>query len=253
MAKTLLIVDGDAVRAAHLARRIAHRAAGFRLYLADSAGAAAAILARRPGIDLVLAADDLPDGRGADFLADLRQEPSTAGDLRTILCVAEPSEEPRQALRELARADAVIAQPADVDRVLAAAIASTLRSALVIDNEVVETRRTRARLERYFPGLEVRSAEALDTALVALREGQPRLILLDIHMPCCDGFAVLARLEADAGWARPRVIMLSSTDHEDDLRRVQETAAIEALLPKPLSIPALTDHLLGHRAEAVPV
>jgi CheY-like chemotaxis protein len=65
--------------------------------------------------------------------------------------------------------------------------------------------------------------QALDT----LRSGQqrPDLILLDINMPGYSGFDVLTRLRDDDHLRRIPVVMLTSSDAQNDIARAYELGA----------------------------
>lgn len=47
----------------------------------------------------------------------------------------------------------------------------------------------------------------------------PALVLLDLHMPCCDGFEVLKTLRATPALSDIAVVMMTSSDSESDQRR----------------------------------
>jgi signal transduction histidine kinase/DNA-binding response OmpR family regulator len=69
----------------------------------------------------------------------------------------------------------------------------------------------------------------------ALRDGEPfDLVLLDVNMPDMDGFEVAQRLRASDGAARPTILMLSSSDHSDDIRRCRELT-LAAYVVKPVT------------------
>jgi DNA-binding NarL/FixJ family response regulator len=80
---------------------------------------------------------------------------------------------------------------------------------LIVDDHAAFRRQARALLEA--EGLTV-VGEADDglTALEAVRELRPDVVLLDIGLPGIDGFAVAELLPAEA--AAPRVILISSRE-----------------------------------------
>jgi two-component system response regulator len=53
----------------------------------------------------------------------------------------------------------------------------------------------------------------------------PRLVLLDLNMPRLDGFEVLKRIRADERTRFVPVVMLTSSDHPEDVRRAYELGA----------------------------
>ncbi len=53
----------------------------------------------------------------------------------------------------------------------------------------------------------------------------PRLVLLDLNMPRMDGFEVLRRMRADERTRFVPVVILTSSDHPEDVRRAYELGA----------------------------
>ena len=69
----------------------------------------------------------------------------------------------------------------------------------------------------------------------ALSQGEPfDLVLLDVNMPDMDGFEVASRLRASDVARRPTILMLSSSDHSDDIRRCRDLA-LAAYIVKPVT------------------
>src|SRR5439155_3008667 len=69
----------------------------------------------------------------------------------------------------------------------------------------------------------------------AHRQGEPfDLVLLDVNMPDMDGFEVARRLQTTDGQAGPTILMLSSSDHADDIRQCRELA-LAAYVVKPVT------------------
>jgi two-component system, response regulator len=56
-------------------------------------------------------------------------------------------------------------------------------------------------------------------------EDMPRLVLLDLNMPRLDGFEVLKKMRADERTRFVPVVMLTSSDHPEDVRRAYELGA----------------------------
>jgi two-component system response regulator len=69
--------------------------------------------------------------------------------------------------------------------------------------------------------------EAIEYLLEGGREEHqmPCLVLLDLHMPRIDGFGVLRKMRADERTRLVPVVMLSSSDHPDDVRTAYEEGA----------------------------
>ena len=56
-------------------------------------------------------------------------------------------------------------------------------------------------------------------------EDMPRLVLLDLNMPRLDGFEVLKKMRSSARTRFVPVVMLTSSDHPDDVRTAYELGA----------------------------
>ncbi len=76
--------------------------------------------------------------------------------------------------------------------------------------------------------------------------GNPRLMLLDLHMPKVDGLDVLMQIKADAVTRATPVVVMSSSDQPSDLARGYEAYA-NGYLVKPVDFNAFTEQvgLLG--------
>lgn len=70
------------------------------------------------------------------------------------------------------------------------------------------------------------------TALAAMKEDEPDLVLLDIEMPGLDGIEVLERIKADDALRHIPVIMISGVEDTASIVRCIEAGA-EDFLPKP--------------------
>jgi two-component system, response regulator len=69
--------------------------------------------------------------------------------------------------------------------------------------------------------------EAVEYLLAEGREADemPCLVLLDLHMPRMDGFGVLRRMRAEERTRLVPVVILSSSDHPEDVRTAYEEGA----------------------------
>jgi two-component system response regulator len=81
--------------------------------------------------------------------------------------------------------------------------------------------------------------EAVEYLLAEGREAQemPCLVLLDLHMPRMDGFGVLRRLRSEERTRLVPVVMLSSSDHPEDVRTAYEEGANAYLEKVPERVP----------------
>ncbi len=70
----------------------------------------------------------------------------------------------------------------------------------------------------------------------------PRLILLDINLPGCDGLELLARLRKRAATRYIPVVMFSTSENPDDMMQAFDAGA-NAYLVKPVGLTSLTETL----------
>jgi two-component system, response regulator len=76
--------------------------------------------------------------------------------------------------------------------------------------------------------------------------GNPRLMLLDLHMPKIDGLDVLAQIKTDPQTRSTPVVIMSSSDQESDMARSYALHA-NSYIVKPVDFRQFTDQvsLLG--------
>jgi len=92
-------------------------------------------------------------------------------------------------------------------------------------------------------------AEAADgpAAVAAHREHQPDITLLDVRMPKLDGIEAARRIRAESPAAR--LLMLTSYDAEEDIRRALDAGASGYLLKDSSQDDLITALLAVHRGE----
>lgn len=61
-------------------------------------------------------------------------------------------------------------------------------------------------------------------------QAPPDLVLLDVMLPYVDGFEILARLRAQAGWADVPVLMLTAKNTERDTVRALDAGANDFII-----------------------
>ena len=94
-------------------------------------------------------------------------------------------------------------------------------------------------------GVEMRIANDGPTALAAVEEFHPQIILLDIGMPDMDGFEVARRLRQRPEYGDVLLIALTGWGQEEDRRRTRE-AGFDHHLVKPVALEALQAFLALH-------
>jgi two-component system response regulator len=72
--------------------------------------------------------------------------------------------------------------------------------------------------------------------------GNPRLMLLDLHMPKVDGLDVLAQIKADPRARSTPVVIMSSSDQESDMARSYELHA-NSYIVKPVDFRQFTEQV----------
>jgi CheY-like chemotaxis protein len=71
----------------------------------------------------------------------------------------------------------------------------------------------------------------------------PGVVLLDVRMPRLDGFEVLAYLKRDPELMKIPVIMLTSTDNQNEINRAYEMGA-NGYVVKPVSVESFIDRVV---------
>jgi CheY-like chemotaxis protein len=91
-------------------------------------------------------------------------------------------------------------------------------------------------------GYEVKVAADGPSALRAVQESPPDVVLLDIGLPQMDGWAVARQIRKQTGWKRPLLVAISVYGAEADQRRSQEVG-MDLHLVKPVD-PETLVHVL---------
>ena len=95
-------------------------------------------------------------------------------------------------------------------------------------------------------GYEVATADNGDEAVALAAELVPDVMVLDVMMPGCDGFAVLEQVRADATTQHIRVLMLSAKATDDDVWAGWRAGA-DCYLTKPFDISQILDFVAETR------
>ena len=106
---------------------------------------------------------------------------------------------------------------------------------LVEDNEVNRNMLVR-RLQR--AGHQVTTAGDGEAALIAMREQQPTVVLMDMNLPIKDGWTACREAQQDASIAEIPIIALTAHAMEEDKHRALE-AGCSDYATKPVDFPDL--------------
>ncbi len=92
--------------------------------------------------------------------------------------------------------------------------------------------------------------EAIDgrEALAKVRENPPDLVVLDLHMPGLDGFAVMEELRQDARYRSLPVVALTASAMQGDRERALAAGFVD-YMTKPISLSVLRNRVLGLLAD----
>ena len=122
-------------------------------------------------------------------------------------------------------------------------------SVLIADDDPNIVRALRFLMHRQ--GLDVRTAADGETALAAIAETPPDLVLLDLMMPKGSGYEVCRALRADRSYDDVKIVMLTAKGNESDQRIGMDLGA-DAYITKPFAIDdvvrCVTDVLARPRA-----
>jgi CheY-like chemotaxis protein len=92
-------------------------------------------------------------------------------------------------------------------------------------------------------GFDVRVAVDGDEALAQAREQPPDLMLLDLLMPKRDGLSVLKALKADAATAGIRVVIISNSSKDLEMKNASDLGAVDYWIKSNLSLQELCDRV----------
>ena len=104
---------------------------------------------------------------------------------------------------------------------------------LVVDDQAAVRTLVLVHLEQ--EGYSVREAADAGRALELAREAAPSLVVLDVHMPHRDGWAVLAAMRDDPALVDVPVVMLTADADESTEWRARDLGAV-AFVSKPVSM-----------------
>lgn len=133
---------------------------------------------------------------------------------------------------------------APLDAAPAAPPAQPEQTVLYIEDNPVNVALMEAMLAR-LPGVRLLCAETPSEGLRLAAEHQPALVLLDIHLPEMDGFAVLRHLHQMPALAHTPVLAVSANALQEDIAAAHE-AGFAAYLTKPLALDTLLDTVRAH-------
>lgn len=111
-----------------------------------------------------------------------------------------------------------------------------MQSILVIEDEPSILANTMDILR--FEGYDTQGAENGKIGIEAARNALPDLIICDIMMPECDGYAVLSAVRSHSDTHAIPLVMMSAKVDQATLREVVELGATD-YLPKPFTMPEL--------------
>lgn len=96
-------------------------------------------------------------------------------------------------------------------------------------------------------GFEVRVARDGDTALAAVAEQIPDLVLLDVMIPGRDGYEVCREIRANPDWRAVRIIMLTARGRQSERQKGIDLGA-DAYVTKPFSTRDLVEQVKRYAA-----
>jgi len=109
--------------------------------------------------------------------------------------------------------------------------AGTLLPRILVVDDQIESRDWLMKLLTSI-GFSVRGAENGEAAIRNWQEWNPRLILMDVHMPVMDGLEATRIIKADPRGKETAIVTLTASAMDDDLRTISQSAA-DDFLAKP--------------------
>lgn len=121
------------------------------------------------------------------------------------------------------------------DETAASAEAADKTRILIVDDEATFTRMVRMNLEQT-GRFEVREENKAAKAIMAAREFNPDLILLDVIMPAMDGGELAARFGSDPKLSKIPIVFLTATVSKNEAQDEGFTSGGFLFLAKPVSL-----------------
>ena len=116
-----------------------------------------------------------------------------------------------------------------------------MRRILVADDKESSREFVRNALER--TGCVVEEAVDGRDALAKIMADPPGLVVLDLHMPGLDGFAVMERLRQDSRYASLPVVALTASAMQGDRERALAAGFVD-YMTKPISLQVLRSRVM---------
>jgi len=126
---------------------------------------------------------------------------------------------------------------------------------LIVEDDVADTYIAKKALKKHFPEVELHFATNGSEAIEILKEQNFgfHVVLLDINMPLMNGHEFLHEFKAIHNNEVPVVVMLTSSNQEQDKQKANAYEAVKGFLVKPLdqgNIAKLREVLLSLGAKA---
>jgi CheY-like chemotaxis protein len=122
---------------------------------------------------------------------------------------------------------------------------------LYIEDHPVNAMLVREALAMQQPIHRLRLADSGEQGLAMVAEERPDVVLLDLHLPGADGYAVLARLRSDPATARLPCIAVSADAMPEEVARAR-AAGFDDYWTKPLAMQGLAERIAARVAACQP-
>jgi len=233
----ILVVEDDP----DIARLIAHHLekAGYLVCTSHTAEGALVELEREIP-DLITLDIELPGLQGDELAKRLHANPMTR-DI-PILIISVLADEPSK----MQFGAYILPKPIDQEELLAT-VSRLLQGPrqgplLIIDDDIDVSKLLRTALEKR--GFPVETASDGESGLIQARQHCPSLILLDMHMPAMDGFAVLQALKGSKETANiPVIAMTGSSELKTNARARFLALGASDFITKPFDMEKLVEEI----------
>lgn len=119
-------------------------------------------------------------------------------------------------------------------------MSKNIKSVLIVDDEATDLMLIERSIVKAAPDFEVTTSRGGADAVAKIGSGGADIVLLDINMPGLNGFEVLREARASGAGDVPPVIMFSTSDRDEDIRRAYAEGAA-AYVVKPGNLDGYAD------------